>query len=261
MVVNQGMQDIESSSLKRMKKIRVICYDPEATDSSSDDDDERHQHHRKRRPSLLRKHFVHEIDLPLTSGYRNQCTKSEKINNEAETLENKQVLEKRMRRSGYVAAEISAAAGAGVAMIADAASSQFNVTEMHDSESRLSGTSSSSIMEMDTLSAHMMSRDDPGNELLNPMLDVEASNEPKMPILGLIVDQYETLGEDVDMELGLGFLTDFDDLLGNSGAFEELEVPGFGCGKEQAELLDLDLDLGKEELAWIEEPFYVACCP
>ncbi|GAB2280075.1 hypothetical protein Dimus_014713 [Dionaea muscipula] len=90
-LLSEGMLSYESNyfsgKVKRVKKIRVICYDPDATDSSSD---EEQRYQRKRKPSALKKHFVQEINLPLSSsGAGNQQPETEDSNNGTKTSDKK----------------------------------------------------------------------------------------------------------------------------------------------------------------------------
>ncbi|XP_050235678.1 ethylene-responsive transcription factor ERF118-like isoform X1 [Mercurialis annua] len=52
---------IDNNNLMKIKKVRIICHDPEATDSSSDEDEGCNRSGRRRVMGV--KHFVKEIDL------------------------------------------------------------------------------------------------------------------------------------------------------------------------------------------------------
>ncbi|GAB2297043.1 hypothetical protein Dimus_031147 [Dionaea muscipula] len=302
---------------RRMKKIRVICYDPDATDSSSDDDDDERSL-RKRKPFALKKHFVREINLPLSSSSGtttgNHHTETDDSNNGAKSssCKKKRVLDKPTRRSpaskyrgvrqrkwGKWAAEIrhpikGCRIWLGTYMTAEEASKVYEdkrvefqallaneksqndpssyttpppaAAAAEDSECLSSHTSPAedSVLEMDTASgSHLMCSHNQGNDTLNLVVDADAVKDQEMPVLSSVAEQFESVSRDLDlgMELGSFFVNDFGDIFSDFGALEDLQVPGFGVDDPTDLLPDFDFELGNEELAWIEEPLNMACCP
>ncbi|KAF3779622.1 Ethylene-responsive transcription factor [Nymphaea thermarum] len=67
----KGFRNFSAEMLEPVRKIRVICSDPDATDSSSDEED---NGGRRRRPALLkgpiRKKVIQEVVIPLPSSSR-----------------------------------------------------------------------------------------------------------------------------------------------------------------------------------------------
>ncbi|GMH27509.1 hypothetical protein Nepgr_029352 [Nepenthes gracilis] len=280
---------------KRMRKIKVFCYDPDATDSSSDDEARCLQ---RRKPCGLKKHFVQEIDLPLSSiqGTHTEPEISYRYsNNGAKAPEKKRrILAKptrrapaskcrgvRQRKWGKWAAEIwhpikgvriwlgtyNTAVEAAKAYedkrvefeaLLAAQKSQIdaslptNPLVSEDSEGVLSHNSPASVLEMDASASHMINSGK-GTNMPNQR---EGPSVGKLPI----EEQFESVGQDLDFEKELGslFINDFGKLFDQFGSFEDLQACGFD-GDVSSDLLDFNLELGKEELAWIEEPLNMAC--
>ncbi|GAB4840289.1 hypothetical protein Ancab_021053 [Ancistrocladus abbreviatus] len=313
---------------KKLRKIRVFCYDPDATDCSSDEE----ERYSKRKPAGLKKHFVKEINLPLSRSTTSSNLVEPEVsckdsNNGAKMPEKKKrVLAKAPRRStsskyrgvrqrkwGKWAAEIrhpiegvriwlgtyntaeeasrayedkriefeallaagrsqnaSCSAGAAsntatVTTAADASISQTPVVSVsEDSESLLSHTSPASVLEIET-SASDMVKTEKSPDLLNEVLDPIVYGVPEIPSSCLIEKQFESVGQDLDLgvELGSLFINDFGELLTDFCGFDDLQLCGFDDlqGDEPSDLPDFDFELGNEELAWIEEPLNMACCP
>lgn len=310
--------------LNSIRKIRVICNDPYATDSSSEDE-ETTTHVRPKapkNPSGFKKRFIQEITLPISSSRLTTSSQAEtelscqqSNTNGGKTLpDKKRVLDNkptrrspnskykgvRQRKWGKWAAEIrhpilgtrlwlgtykteEEAANAYQLKKIEfdalvAASKSQNTTCSNNSESLLSRTSSSSVLEIDSSSSSKVnSSQEKDDDVLEKKDEVEKKADD---IMKDIMDEFEILnsipiqeefectiaqGLDMQLELDSLFINDYGQVFDEFSLLDDLPICGFD-GDEPSDLPDFDFELpdfelGNEELAWIEEPLNIACCP
>ncbi|XP_074296649.1 ethylene-responsive transcription factor ERF118-like [Silene latifolia] len=281
------------AAAKTVRKVRVICHDPDLTDSSSDDEV------RGIRRAKLKNRVIHEINLPLrTTGSTNNHnvvaeTKSsvQDSNNGIKNPEKKRKVSGntptsvkyrgvRQRKWGKWAAEIrhpirGVRIWLGTFSTAIEASEAYELKKMEyealvaernlnascfvvseESDSALSNNSLAMLPEIDTTSNSQTNKVDISEVDDSKVKLSNAKESDVIPVMSTIKEEFQNdIGQGLDFEMDL-----CSSLLVND--FSEL-FDGFpliddfiGSGFDDlghTDLPDFDFDLGNNELAWIEE--------
>lgn len=204
---------INSSSTR---KIRVICYDPDATDSSSDDEES----------SGRKTRIVQEISLP------NSSISSSPAVTEV-SFQDSNISANKNKASLW---ESSGSKYRGVRPRKWGKKIEFDAlvkSSSEDSESVLSLSSPASASTSEMNGSH-----EKGSEKVEvQMLD------------------FASIEEQFQMELDSLFVNDYGEV------FNDLPISEFHALDRSIDLPGFDFELGKDELAWIDDPLNIACCP
>lgn len=238
---------------KQVKKLRIICYDPYATESSDDEGDKK---------PYGPKRIVHEINFPFgcetpkkdeQKPRKKKRASLKKLNkNQPSVGPEKTYIGVRQRKWGKWAAEIrdpflGKRVWLGTYNTAEEASKAYNTKKLefetkmcadercNKAEKKDSKLIGSSLTDFPTISQNV-SRND------------------------LVMDENLSvieIGEELDLGTELGFLADFDQFINDFGDLNDVPL----CSFEDwtSDFPDFDFELDNEELAWVDENVNIAC--
>ncbi|KAL8140059.1 hypothetical protein V2J09_006080 [Rumex salicifolius] len=256
---------INSNSIR---KIRVICYDPYATDEEEEEE-----------PSVLKKRIVQEINLlpssssPSVSSTPVSCQGSNNGEKPTSSSKNKRrkVLHKptrgsssygsnnyrgiRRRKSGKWAAEIrhpinGVRVWLGTYNTAEEASGAYELKKMEFN----------TLIETETHNALSCLED--SESVLSPSSTSEANrshekgSENEQGTQIQVLDFVDGAGEELRMQMELDslFVNDYGEVFDALNVFNDVPMCEFDVLDGSIDLSGFDFELGKEELAWIEGP-------
>lgn len=245
-----------------MKKLRIICYDPYATDSSDDDGNDK---------PFGPKHIVQEINFPfglLTPKKDDEKPRKKRVFLKGMNLNAQSISPAkthtgvRQRRWGKWAAEIRdpflrKRIWLGTYNSAEEASKAINTKKL-EFEAKMFANERNDVKVNEN-----SSKTEKAVESV-PM-DSPVACQVGTPKLGLqipnaLVDENlsaSKIGEELKFDPELGFLADFDQFMNEFGAFND--APFCGFENLTSDLPDFDFELNNEELAWVDEPLNTAC--
>ncbi|RVW65062.1 hypothetical protein CK203_034987 [Vitis vinifera] len=251
----------------KMRKIRVICYDPEATDSSSSEDEGGISKREKRG-----KRIVREINLPVAGSPQSNAIETESScqdsNNGGKNPKKRggcqglRVKKARVRSHGSIGQQEPKCFFLGSCLPV----SIHNPAVSDDSDSLLSHTSPSSVLELETSTSHYNGGGhgtDTTKEGVGTNLIHANGAEQQKPISDFAEEPLMAppIGQELNMEAE--FESFFDDnnwgrILDDFNCLDDLRIFGFD-NEEPSDLPDFDFDLGNDEFAWMDEPLNISC--
>ncbi|XP_052187873.1 ethylene-responsive transcription factor ERF118-like [Diospyros lotus] len=277
---------------RMVKKIRVICYDPDATDSSEDEKTEKPYGPKRIIREIILDNGSLNQPKPMEAPKKKRV-KTLNLNRRRPTGSKFRGV--RQRKWGKWAAEIrdpfkgrrvwlgtyNTAEEAAQAYdskklefeaIAAATEKSCSHSVSEDCESSSTRSSPSSVLELDSsASASMVNTK--CNETVED-IGVQTNGAEEKLVDSLIVDvplvtpveandsepMLREIGEGLDMGLELGslFIDDFGNIVEDFGDLSDLQICGFEDDGPN-DLPDFDFELGIEDLAWMDEPLNIAC--